>query len=169
MLCGQCCSGVQKKVMVPWDVLCIFFQNVLDDSPIYLSSQSILLHLNPLMTMLLLVIVSLSFGDTSKFFRVVHALKCTPYFCRWSWNFHRSPVNMELQYGTSFLLVGLMESAFYCLFFFFGWSCFWRTLFITHLYHLYGDVIQFSEPNHSGFTWSLVLRNTKEDESLVWY
>ena len=35
------------------------------------------------------------------------------FFYRWSYNFHRYLVNMVLQYGTSFQIVGLLESAFY--------------------------------------------------------
>ena len=35
------------------------------------------------------------------------------------------------------------------------------------LYCLCGDIIQFPEPNHSHFTWSFVLRDAKEDQSVV--
>ena len=44
--------------------------NIIDDSPVYSSSQSILSHLNQEITLLFFVMLSLSFGDTSKFFRV---------------------------------------------------------------------------------------------------
>ena len=40
---------------------------VLDDSPMYSSSQSILSHLNQYMTLLFFLMLSLSLGDTSKF------------------------------------------------------------------------------------------------------
>ena len=86
---------------------------VLDDSPIYSSLQSIMSHLNQHMTLLILVIVSLSFGDTSRFYRICPPLKCTCilYIYRWSCNFHRDLVNMALQCSTSFHFVGLLESA----------------------------------------------------------
>ena len=49
--------------------------NVLDDSPIYSSSQSILSHLNQYITLLFLLMVSLSLGDTSKFLGVFSTFK----------------------------------------------------------------------------------------------
>ena len=54
---------------------------VLDDSPIYSSSQSILSHLNQYTTLLFFVILSLSLGDTTKFLIVAPPLKstCIPY------------------------------------------------------------------------------------------
>ena len=56
--------------------------NVLADSPIYSSSQSILSHLNQYITLLFFWMLSLSLGDTGKFLMVFPPLKCTciPYF-----------------------------------------------------------------------------------------
>ena len=50
---------------------------VLAGSPIYSSSQSMLSCLNQYITLLLFLILSLSLGDTSKFFMVFPPLKCT--------------------------------------------------------------------------------------------
>ena len=55
---------------------------VLDDPPMYSSSQSILSHLNQYMILLFFLMLSLSLGDTSKFLIVFSPLKytCIPYF-----------------------------------------------------------------------------------------
>ena len=51
--------------------------NVLADSPIYSSPHSVLPHLNHYMMLLCFVIVSLSFGNIRRFFKVFLPLKCT--------------------------------------------------------------------------------------------
>ena len=63
---------------------CSFYlsSKVLDDSPMYSSSQLTLSHLNQYMTFLFFLMLSLSLGDTSKFLIVFPPLKytCIPYF-----------------------------------------------------------------------------------------
>ena len=68
---------------------------VLDDSPMYSSSQSILSHLNQYMTLLFFLMLSLSLGDTSKFLIVFPPLKCTciPYFLQMF--LKHSPIPLE--------------------------------------------------------------------------
>ena len=76
----------------------------------------------------------LSLDDTSRFFRVCLHLKCTCiHICyRWFCTFLRYLVNMVLQYGTTYVIVRLLESAFYWLS-----SCLWRTLSTAHLGYLH--------------------------------
>ena len=60
---GHWCSNRDESAFK-----CSFYlsPNLLDDSPIYSSSHSILSHLNQYMTLFFLAIVSLQFGDISR-------------------------------------------------------------------------------------------------------
>ena len=90
------------------------------------------------MTLLFLVIVSLSLGDTSKFFRVGPPLKCTctPYFLQMVLKL----LQMPCEYGTTIwhLLSVSWADGICLLLFVFWWSCcFWGTLFIASLGYLH--------------------------------
>ena len=81
-----CCVTSVILVLINWwwsfQMFFIHFSKIPDDTPMYSHSQSILSHLDQEITLLFFVIVSLSLGDTNKFFRVIPPLKCTctPYF-----------------------------------------------------------------------------------------
>ena len=108
--------------------------NVLDDSPIYSSSQSILSHLNQYITLLFLLMVSLSLGDTSKFLGVFLPLKytCIPYFLQMFLKLSAIP----LEYGTTMWLIFFCVTG--CCFFLFVLECVcvWMIFCIAHLAYL---------------------------------
>ena len=85
------------------------------------------------------MIVSVSLGDTSNFFRVFLPLKCTctPYF----WKMVLQLSQMPCEYGTTiwhFLLVGWPEGICFLLVVSFCWCySFWMTLFMAHLGYLH--------------------------------
>ena len=108
--------------------------NVLDDSPIYSSSQSILSHLNQYITLLFFLMSSLSLGDTSKFLSVFPPLKytCIPYFLQMFLKLSAIP----LEYGTTMWHIFFCDTR--CCFFLLVLECvcLWRIFCIAHLGYL---------------------------------
>ena len=108
--------------------------NVLDDSPIYSSLQSILSHLNQYITLLFFLMLSLSLGDTSKFLSVFPPLKytCIPYFLQMFLKLSAIP----LEYGTTMWHIFFGDTG--CCFFLLVLECvcLWRIFCIAHLGYL---------------------------------
>ena len=105
--------------------------NVLDDSPIYSSLQSILSHLNQYIKLLFFLMLSLSLGDTSRFLSIFPHLKYTwiPYFLQMFLKLSAIP----LEYGTTMWHTFFCDLG--CCFFLLvlGYVCLWRTFCIAHL------------------------------------
>ena len=124
------------STVVAWSVICwcsnfghgaykcslYHSSEVLDDFPIYSSSHSVLPHLNQYIMLLCLVIVSLSFGNINRFFKVFPPLKCTwaPYLLQ---TFSSCLVGVVLP---CFLLFSVLLS-----------SCFCKTLSMAHFGYLH--------------------------------
>ena len=110
ILCGQDCSGAQKWVVVPSNILYTFLQKF-QMIPLYIHyhSQSCHTYTNKSRCS------SLCLGDTSKFFMVVPSLKCTcaPYFWKMVLKLSQVPLYMW-NYNMAFLLGMGWDMPFIC-------------------------------------------------------